>query len=186
MQELERMCMFLEAPKSNLENPTEKDAGVKADDKRIQDRKNRPEGKKDDEDLDKKEKTKPEDDPTEKDDDESDTDEHPDEEEDPPENDNEPPGDNIKKYRLFTQFETLYEKTQELKGNVDSMDITDLSTRERQTYSRIIKILEENIDKLDYILKTSYDTIEYNKLLHLYLYIQTSVVTVADIVTTLN
>jgi hypothetical protein len=222
---LNEMCMFLEAPASNLENPTEKDVRVKADDKKIADR------KKDTDEVDPiKEKganlkkhplkkdgeTPPDpddpvdmedppdhpddfeddnpdaeedgdstdvdpDNPDAKDGDDSTDDENPDDVEEEPVG----PSDGAKKYRMFNQFEDLYKSSVELRETLNAMDTTNFSSKEKSTYSKLVKILEENIDKLDYILKVSFETIEYNKLLHTYVYIQTSVVTVTEIVTTL-
>ena len=86
-----------------------------------------------------------------------------------------------KKYKLFQDFRELLELAKDLRGSLVSINTRLETDAERKVFASISEQLEDTIDKIRFTIEDSYDSFGYKRLLTLYLYLKTSIVTISQI-----
>jgi isochorismate synthase EntC len=90
--------------------------------------------------------------------------------------------EDLKKYKLFKQFSSLLTKAEDLYKIINSTKISDFQDSEINVYKVLKRSLDDNIEKINFVLKNNFQTFEYKRLLTIFLYVKVSIMKTAEMI----
>lgn len=87
--------------------------------------------------------------------------------------------DNSKKIKLFEDYSNLLTVSKELLIVLEKLDLTEMSTKERNIYIELEESLKDDIEKIENVISMYYQKFPYKKLLTIYLYLKSSILTIS-------
>jgi len=172
---LKGMFLIQEAPNEvdeTIHEPTEDDAEVKSD-------------KKDDEEEEQINNNDSDDNEDDVDDEEIDSDDNEDDEESDDEIDDpeieKSDDENTKKYKLYEDYEKLLVIAEELNESLTHIDISSDEKIGNEVLNTLSSKIDDNVDKMNFVLVNSFDDFSYKKLLTIYLYCKNSLSLISEL-----